>query len=441
MNGAHTALATKGHRCPHVLALTLHAILVLRAAPARAQQTIDAGPTGFDIKRPVLASACEHGCPWGELGDFLKEAMQPLGYEVILCRNCNRDQGPPLVANASLPPDIGVADVFVGTTTRVNAPVDFGITESGLLSWAFGGRYNYMQTGPFGNLRLIAKIEDPTYLLVAVKADSGIMDLSQIAAQHMAVKILGGDSPISQPLLDYYGLTKNAVTAWGGTFENAIVVGQSADPPFDVVVNELASPANNPESAFWTKISQKYDLRFFDLPEAVLDQLASDKTLGVVRAVAKWGLLRGVDRAIPTVARSGHAVFGRDDTPEQAAYDVAKAIDEHREALRWFIRPYSYNSRTAWENLDVPLHPGAKRYYVEMGYLPGSAGAPGCDGGNASSSNGSVTASKGGCGVVAGDAPRGLGPLVAALIALLAMSRLSAPRPDPNRGEGVPSET
>jgi len=56
----------------------------------------------------------------------------------------------------------------------------------------------------------------------------------------------------------------------------------------------------------------------------VLDQLAGDKTLGVSRAVVKWGFLRGVDRPIPTVARSGHVVFARDDAPDQVAYDVAK---------------------------------------------------------------------------------------------------------------------
>ena len=87
------------------------------------------------------------------------------------------------------------------------------------------------------------------------------------------------------------------------------------------------------------------------------------------RVTAKWGLLKGVDRAIPTVARSGEAIFARADTPDQAAYDAAKAIDDHRLALRWYIRPYSYDSRTAWKNFSVPLHPGAERYYREKGYL------------------------------------------------------------------------
>src|SRR5579884_595397 len=310
------------------------------AQDAAPQGTIEVGKTGFDVKRPVLASACEDGCPWGELGDFLTDAMKDLGYDVVQCRNCNQDKGPPLVSTASRPPELGVADTFVGTTTRVDAPVDFGITESGLLSWAYAGLYNYARSGPFSgsyagpftNLRLIAKVEDPTYLLVAVKADSPITDLSQIAQQQMAVTIIGGDSPIAKPVLDHYGITTSALASWGGATQNAIVAGQLDDPQFDVVVSELGSQCNNPESALWEKISQKHDLRFLDIAPAVLDQLASDKTLGVQKVTVKWGFLRGVDRPITTVARSGHVVFARADAPEQAAYDVAKAIDRHRDA-------------------------------------------------------------------------------------------------------------
>jgi TRAP transporter TAXI family solute receptor len=413
------------------LALALLSVLVLHDAPAAAQEagaqdadaqgTLEVGKTGFDVKRPVLASACEHGCPWGELGDFVVEAMQPLGYEVILCRNCNKDQGPPIVAQASYPPPIGFLDTFVGTTTRVDAPVDFGITEGGLLAWAYDGRYNYAQSGPLQNLRLIAKIEDPTYLMVAVKADSGITDLSQIAQRQMAVTILGGDSPIAKPVLDHYGLTPSAVMSWGGTIANAIVNGQSDDPAFDVIVNELASPANNPESAFWTKVSQKHDLRFLDVPEQVLDQLARDPTLGLTRVTAKWGLLRGVDRAIPTVARSGEAVFGRDDTPEQAAYDVAKAIDRHRDALKWYIRPYSYDSRTVWTELDVPIHPGAARYYREVGYMPGAT-TGNCDGGIAAAPSSETV--RGGCAIAGVRVEnRGACPLIALLAGFAAWRR------------------
>ena len=364
------------------LAVGISCCVTLLAATVSAED--GTGSTGFAAKRPVLASACPHGCPWGELGDYVKDAMTPLGYEVILCRNCNRDQGPRIVSKASHPPELSSQDTFVGTNTRVDAPVDFGITESGFLAWAYAGLYSYASDGPFANLRLIAKIEDPTYLLAAVKADSPITSLAQIAERRMPVKILGGETPIAQPVLDHYGLTTEAVSSWGGSFVNPIIAGAvGGNTEFDLILNELASPANNPESAIWSQVSQKYQLRFLDFSEELLTKLAQDKNLGVTRAVAQWGLVRGVDRPIATVARSGHAVFARDDMPEQAAYDAAKAIAEHRSALKWYIRPYSYDTQTVWKNLDVPLHKGAERYYREQGYLPATT-TPSGDAGSCS---------------------------------------------------------
>jgi TRAP-type uncharacterized transport system substrate-binding protein len=316
-----------------------------------------------------MAAACAQGCPWGELGDFVKEAMKPLGYEVLLCRNCNFDRGTRLVSTAGYPPELGLAEIVVGTTERPNGPLDFGVTESGFLAWAYRGLYNYADGGPYSNLRLIAKIEDPMYLLAAVKRGSGITDLAQIAERRLPVKIIGGDTPTSAPVLAHYGITREAVESWGGSMESAVVASFFEVTDFDLIVSELASPANNPESSLWTLLSRTFDLRFLDLPEELLDRLANTPELGLERVTAKWGLLRGVDRAIPTVARSGEAVFARSDTPDQAAYDVARAIDAHRGALKWYIRPYSYDPNTVWKNLDVPLHPGAERYYREVGYL------------------------------------------------------------------------
>lgn len=277
------------------------------------------------------------------------------GYEVVLCRNCNRDRGPRLVSTAGIAPPLDALDAYVGTTTRISAPVDFGITAAGLLARA--------AAKDFPNLRLIARIEDPTYLMIAVKADSGITDLAQIAEGHLPVRILAGGG--SGEVLDYYGLTRDAIASWGGSFGRAM--GARADAEFDVIIDNLASPAMNPESSQWTTLSQAYDLRFLDLPPGLRERLAAQPDYEAV--TAKWGLLRGVDREIPTVGRTGEVVFARADTPEPDAYAIASAIDRRREALKWYVRPYSYEPRTVWHSENVPLHPGAARYYREQGYM------------------------------------------------------------------------
>ena len=38
--------------------------------------------------------------------------------------------------------------------------------------------------------------------------------------------------------------------------------------------------------------------------------------------------------------------------------------------LNYFNRPYYYDLRSVWKGIgEVPLHPGAYRYYRELGYV------------------------------------------------------------------------
>jgi len=81
------------------------------------------------------------------------------------------------------------------------------------------------------------------------------------------------------------------------------------------------------------------------------------------------GLLRGVEREIPTIVRNGTVVYTRKDVSDAFAYDVAKAMDEHQDELQWTNQNFSYNVHNVWKVCDVPLHPGAARYYKQMGYM------------------------------------------------------------------------
>jgi uncharacterized protein len=322
-----------------------------------AQEDIDVGKTGWDVKRPVMAGACDNGCPWGELADYVQDAMKSYGYSVIICRNCNRSYGARLVSQNDYPPPLDEINLNDGVNMRVNARVDFGVTSSSMLSSAFKGTYQ--------NLRLIAKIEDPFYYMVAIRKESGIKDFARIKQQHFPVRIMGADGNMST-ILKYYGITTDDIKAWGG--KTGVTTEEALKGDFDIVAGFLASPSLNPESSSWTALSQKFDLYFMELPEDLL-KLIAQQNVDAEFVVAHNGLLRGVNRRIKTLGRSGESVFAREDTPEQAAYDLAKAIDEKRSALKWFIRVYTYDSRTVWQNFGVPLHPGAEKYYREVGYI------------------------------------------------------------------------
>lgn len=337
--------------------------LFLQLNRIQAQETLDVGKTGWDVKRPVFAGACDRGCPWGELGDFVKASMEPYGYSVIICRNCNRSYGPRLVSEHDYPPPLDEINLEDGVNVRINARVDFGVTSSSMLSSA----YSKAPTGrePYRNLRLIAKIEDPFYYLIAIRKETGIRDFALIKQNHLPVKIIVSDGNM-MTILKYYGITADDINSWGGKI--GVSMNDALKGDFDIVAGFLASPALNPESSWWTTLSQKFDLYFLELPEDLL-KLIAQQNVDAELVEAHYGLLKGVNRRIKTLGRSGEAIFARDDTPEQAAYELAKAIDENHGALKWFIRVYTYDPKTVWQNFGVPLHPGAIRYYREAGYM------------------------------------------------------------------------
>lgn len=346
-----------------IISVLCFIIMFLPVNLVHAQENIDVGKTGWDVKRPVLAAACDNGCPWGELGDFIQESMKPYGYSVILCRNCNRSYGPGLVAAHAYPPPLDEINLQDGVNVRVDAPVDFGVTSSSMLSAAYNGMPGGKE--PYRNLRLIAKIEDPFYYLIAVKKESGIKDFNRIKQQHLPVRIMGADGNM-MTILKYYGITTDDIKAWGG--KTGVTMEEALKGDFDIVAGFLASPSMNPESSSWTTLSQKFDLYFLELPEDLL-KLIAQQNVDAEFVMVHNGLLRGVNRQIRTLGRSGESVFARDDTPEQAAYDIAKAIDENHGALKWFIRVYTYDPKSVWQNYGVPLHSGAEKYYKEAGYM------------------------------------------------------------------------
>jgi TRAP-type uncharacterized transport system substrate-binding protein len=242
--------------------------------------------------------------------------------------------------------------------------VEFGATSDQNLIAAYSGTGAYAQDGPRRQLRLIANIASPVYIIVAVKRGAGIDSLAQLKDHTGPLKIVA-DADVSGVIFPYYGVSMDALKTSGATFVPALIPAQRADA--DVIIH-YGNLANAPEFNIWYDASQRSDLMYLQLPDDLLAQLAHD--LNLERRDIPIGLLRGQEMPIHTVARSGTAIYGRADMPASFAYLVAKALDEQQDLFEWTTGNYSYNRYRVAKVGDVPLHTGAARYYRERGYLP-----------------------------------------------------------------------
>lgn len=325
--------------------------------------------TGYAAKKPIFGGACPT-CPWGAMAEVVQAALKSSGWDVQICYYCaGGPRAARMVAGAMMatPPAKPAADA----RPTPKGPVDFGATGAQLLWWAYQGTNNFGKDpeGPRKQLRLIANIQQPAYLLVAVKATSGITDLRQIVEKRLPVQIVASDLIGDTPtLLEFYGLTKEKVESFGGHLNLGSNTGPENRKDVDVIIG-WAALVNAPEYNMWYEVTQKHDLKFLALPDDLLDKLA--KQFDFDKRNVPLGLLRGIDRPIPTVVRTGTVVYGRADMPDEFAYILAKAMDEHQDLLQWSNSSmnFSYNWHTVWKAYGVPLHPGAARYYKEKGYM------------------------------------------------------------------------
>ena len=317
---------------------------------------------GLAVKKPVVAAACKL-CPWGAIADVLKEALKPQGYDLQICYTCSRGNNPRYVVGTMTPPQTDPE----GSPPPPNHPIEFGITSGSSVQWMYEGSHDYAKDGGHKELRLIARVDVANYVVMMVKASTGITDLRQIKEKRLPVRIITTESTGNMPILKYYGITKKEVESWGGSYVRFVGTLPEDPDAFDVVIMNNLYLGGAPEMRPYYLITAKYDMRFLPMPQDLRENMVKD--VGGQFVNIPTALFRGVNAPVPSVGTSARAVYAKQDLSADFVYTIAKSLDENRELFRWTHVPFTYDSRLVTKLSPVPLHSGAERYYREVGYL------------------------------------------------------------------------
>ncbi|MBV8717512.1 MAG: hypothetical protein JOZ65_20815 [Chloroflexi bacterium] len=308
----------------------------------------------FSDKQLVFGGA-PPGSPWGTMGAVVARALEPLGYSVRIETEASMGRCPGLVQAGTL---------------------EFGANQTMTTRWAHLGIKSYAQSGAMPRLRTLATIMMPAWIGIAARWENGITDLAQIRERQYPVRVLGGGREVFQQIWAHYGLSRELIESWGGVFlespRRAPGSGWAMAPwvrtgEFDIIMDPLYA-ANTIEACYWHEASVLYNLRFLELPEELVTRMCADLGAGAYPGSIPFRLVRGVDRPIRTIYRPLQGFLARDDMPDEFAYLFARALDDGRALLRQTHIPFSYDERTVAMDVGVALHPGAERYYREMGY-------------------------------------------------------------------------
>ena len=239
------------------------------------------------------------------------------------------------------------------------------------------GKGNFTKAYP--HLRAIGKLPHRTLFAFVVAAETGLTSIHDIRSQGYPIKLAtrlvpyGSINFIATQILNYYGIGPTALRNWGGRIVPAgaaySAVEQLARGDADAILNQVGV-------AIWEKLAQTNRVRFLSLDEALVQRL--EREYECARAWIKKEQFAGVDRDILCLEWSDLILFVSEKLRFDIGYNLARVMIETRETLeRLMVTPgdaYSHltapiDPRFVCQNLEVPLHAGAEKWFREHGCL------------------------------------------------------------------------
>nr|WP_267135182.1 TAXI family TRAP transporter solute-binding subunit [Halomonas dongshanensis] len=264
---------------------------------------------------------------------------------------------------------LGTPMAIANTKLLTARRADIGLIFPPVAAWATDG------FGPFDTtidnvLGLVGGL-DQYYQRITVQNDSPITSIAEIKENELAVRIGTGpqgslNEYIAKLILEANGLTYEDIESYGGSISKSslsILQDQFGDKQLDMIIG--ITTEGHPNTA---QLSIAPGQRFLGLTE---DAITFLENYGFVRATMPPNMFDGQNNAVEGVGFST-SLYANADISENDAYQVTKAIIENRETLQnsfGSMRDWTVEGSAATTNLSVPLHPGAARFYREIGVI------------------------------------------------------------------------
>ncbi|MEK7210704.1 MAG: hypothetical protein AAB070_04740 [Candidatus Binatota bacterium] len=234
----------------------------------------------------------------------------------------------------------------------------------------------YQGKGPFRRsypLRALAVFPSWDRLVIAVAGDLGVRTMEELKEKRpgLSVSVAANDCVdfAIRALLKAHGLKLESFIEWGGTVEP--VVRPSNPRRRDGIISGEIKVVIDEGLDSWGQVALEHGMVFLPFSHKALARL---ERYGFRRAPLGGGRLKGnFDGSTQVVDYSGWPIVTHAALPDELAYQFVAALERIREEIPYDsarVPPMSSFCRSTEEGpLDIPLHPGAERYYRERGYL------------------------------------------------------------------------
>lgn len=235
---------------------------------------------------------------------------------------------------------------------------EFAIVQNDVMDYAYNG--SDMFDTPLANLATIGTLYPEVVQIAATKA-SGIKTVFDMKGKRVSVGDAGSGVEFNaKQILEGYGLTFDDIRKSNLSFK------ESSDGLQNGTLDACFITAGVPNAAL-QELAISAGLVLIPVSGAEADAIC--KKYGYyTQTVIPAGTYRGADEATPALSiQATLAVYELLD--EEIVYELTKALFENQETLAVaHAKGKDLSAESAIEGVSVPFHPGAAKYFKELGF-------------------------------------------------------------------------
>ncbi|EJE8525341.1 TAXI family TRAP transporter solute-binding subunit [Vibrio parahaemolyticus] len=241
--------------------------------------------------------------------------------------------------------------------------LDLGIAQSDWQYHAYNGTSQFAENGPFKELRAVFSVHPEPFTVVA-RQDSNIKTFDDLKGKRVNIGNPGsGQRGTMEVLMKEYGWSYDDFK-----LVSELKAAEQSKALCDNKIDAMVYTVGHPSGAI-KEATTSCDSNIVTVAGPKVDKLIADNSFYRV-ATVPGGMYRGSDNDVMTFG-VGATFVSSTAVPEDVVYNVVKAVFENFDDFRRLHPAFANLKKEEMvkDGLSAPLHPGALKYYKEVGLI------------------------------------------------------------------------
>jgi len=268
--------------------------------------------------------------------------------------------------SCGVPGLVAIAMSANGSVANVNSiqsgAVESGFVQSDVTYWAYTGSGVFEGKPPMKKLRALANLY-PEHIHVVVAKDSPFQKVEDLRGKRIGIGLQASGAKVGAVLiLEAHGMKENV--DYQAEYLNS---KQSTDRIRDGQLEAMITVTGYPQSAI-SELASTVGARLLPISQEMADAV-KEKAPFYYDEVIPAGVYEGIDTDTKTIAVGAQWLVSS-EVDTDLVYGITKALwnKNTRKLLdNGHAKGKVVRQETALDAIGIPLHPGAARYYKEVG--------------------------------------------------------------------------